>query len=282
MRFTILTLLMLPISSSLFGQGYYPLQVGNQWDYGEIDFHTPGQYSYLYSVRIIGDTTMPNGLTYAIETNGNNPRYLRQEGTRILIYKSNTEKVLYDFSLHEGDTASIVRNDPYFTLVTVHVGQGQMFGRSLKSWTFVTTSNISSDAGSVVTVTDSLGHSYTFIDGGYTEYLMGALINGKQYGTITRVSTQNNSRPSEFQLYQNFPNPFNPSTTLEYFVPVWAMVDLVLYSSLGQRVAVIFHGIQEPGLHVTHIDGTRLSSGMYFARLIAQNVSISKSIVLTK
>lgn len=282
MRFTFVTLTLLAFYSISLAQGYYPLQVGNQWDYGEIDFHTPGQYTYLYSVRIVGDTTMPNRMNYAIEKAGYGTRYLRQVGSLVLAYDSNKDNVLYDFSLQDGDTAVIVRSDPYITVVTVHVGQGQMFGRSLKGWTYVTTTNTSTDGGSVITITDSIGHTYTFIDGGYTEYLMGALINGKQYGTITRVASQDNIHPSEFRLFQNFPNPFNPVTTIEYFVPVRAVVDLVLYSSLGEKVAVIFHGVQDPGLHVARVDGTEFASGVYFVRLIAQNVSISRSIVLVK
>ncbi len=282
MQFTFITLTLFAFYSISLAQGFYPLQVGNQWDYGEIDFHTPGQYTYLYSARIIGDTTMPNAMNYAIEKAGSGTRYLRQVGSRVLAYDSNKDNVLYDFSLHDGDTALIVRSDPYITVVTVRVGQGQMFGRSLKGWTYVTTTNTSSDGGSRITITDSIGHTYSFIDGGYTEYLMGALINGKQYGTITRVAPRENIRPSEFRLFQNYPNPFNPVTTIQYFVPVQTQVNLILYSSLGDEVGIIFHGVQEAGLHVARVDGTELASGVYFVRLIAQNVSISKSIVLVK
>lgn len=280
MRFKILTLILFAPYSILFAQGYYPLTVGNQWDYGELDY--PGQFTYLYSLRIVGDTTMPNGKNYAIEKSIYGTRYLRQQDSVLYLYHMNRDTVLYNYSFHDGETALFVQNGQYFTAVVVHVSEGEIFGRTLRFWGFVTTTNTSTDGGSSVTVVDSLGRSYTFVDGGYTEYLMGAIINGKQYGAVTNVTSHVKVDPSEFQLFQNFPNPFNPVTTIEYYVPVRTDVVVELYSTLGKKIAVIFHGLQDPGQYVSHIDGSKLSSGVYFVRLTAKNVSISKPIVLLK
>ncbi len=280
MQLKIMTLILFVSSSISFSQGHYPLQVGNQWDYGELNY--PGQFLYLYSLKIVGDTTMSNGKKYAIEKSIYGTEYLREEDSLLFLYKSTKDSAIYNYSFRNGDTALIVRNGPYTTVVTVYVGQGQFWGRTLKGWTYITTTNTSSDGGSRVAITDSIGRTYTFIDGGYSEYLIGAVINGKQYGTVTQVTPQASVNPSDFRLFQNFPNPFNPGTTIEYSVPVRTEISLVLYSSLGKKIAVIFHGVQDPGLHVAHINGSELASGVYFVRLIAQNVSISKSIVLLK
>ena len=280
MHLKILSFLLFAFCSSSLSQGHYPLQVGNRWDYGELEL--AGHFNYLYSLKIIGDTTMPNGKKYAIETSIYGTRYLRQEDSLLFIYQSSNETVLYNYSFHDRDTALFVQNGSDITKVIVYVGQGEIFGRTSKAWTYVRTTNTSSDGGSRVTIIDSIGRTYTFIDGGYTEYLMGAIIDGKQYGTITQVSPQAKVNPSDFQLFQNFPNPFNPVTTIKYFVPVRAEIEIALYSTLGKKIAVISSGVQDPGLHVAHIDGSELSSGMYFVRLMARNVGISKSIVLVK
>jgi hypothetical protein len=270
------------MSSLSFAQGYYPLQVGNQWDYGEIDFHTPSQFVYLYSEHIVGDTTMPNGLTYAIKQGGFGTEFLRQSGFRVYSFASNKDTLAYDFTVHDGDTVCIVQKDTFFTLVTVHLGQGEVFGRMLKGWSYITTTNTSSDGGSRLNIVDSIGRNYLFMDPGYSEYLMGAIIDGKRYGTVMEVPARNPVQPSEFQLFQNYPNPFNPVTTVEYYVPIRTEVDLTLYSALGQKVREVAHGMQDAGPHIAHVEGTNLPSGTYFLRLVAPNVSITKTVVLIK
>jgi len=263
-------------------QGVYPLQIGNQWDYGEIDFHTPGQLHYLYSVHCVGDTTMANGLTYAVVEGDFVPRFIRQSGARVYAYLLNRDSLVYDFSLNSGDTVTLAQNGDYFTLVRVYVGQAQIFGMTLNSWSFVRTSNTSSDGGSQLTIADGLGRTYIFIDGGYTDYLMGARIDGKQYGELTTTPGKLESDPKQFTLMPSYPNPFNPTTTVQYRVPIRVEMRIILYSSLGQEVAVVYQGLQSPGVHTARIDGTALASGVYYLELLAPGVSISKSIVLAR
>ncbi|MCU0405539.1 MAG: hypothetical protein MUE64_00970, partial [Ignavibacteriaceae bacterium] len=53
--------------------------------------------------------------------------------------------------------------------------------------------------------------------------------------------------PSAYQLYHNYPNPFNPSTTIKYSLPVEGFVKLVVYTMLGETVAVLVNGMQKAG-----------------------------------
>ncbi len=78
--------------------------------------------------------------------------------------------------------------------------------------------------------------------------------------------------PSEFTLAQNFPNPFNPSTTIIYTLPVDAHVTLEVIDMLGQRVAMLAHGSMEAGYHDAVFNASANASGMYFYRLIAAGV----------
>ncbi len=263
-------------------QGVYPLQIGNQWDYGEIDFHTPGRLHYLYSVHCVGDTTMPNGLKYAVVDGDIGPRFMRQSGARVSAFLLDRDSLVYDFSLNSGDTVTLARNGDYFTLVTVNVGQAQMFGMTLNSWSFVRTTNASSDGGSRLTIADGLGRTYIFVDGGYSDYLMGARIDGKQYGELTHTAGKYEPNPKQFSLMPSYPNPFNPTTTVLYRVPIRAEVRIILYSSLGQEVSTLYQGLQSPGAHTARIDGTDLASGVYYLRLFAPGVSLSRAVVLVK
>ena len=187
-----------------------------------------------------------------------------------------------DFSLNSGDTVALARDGSYFTLVRVYGGQGQIFGMTLNSWSFVKTTNTSSDGGSQLTIADGIGRTYIFIDGGYSDHLMGARIDGKQYGQLTYARGNVMTPPEQFNLMPSYPNPFNPTTTVRYVVPYRAEVRIILYSSLGEEVSRIYQGIQSPGVHAVRIEGANLASGVYYLRLLAPGVSISKSVVLAK
>ncbi|MBC8193639.1 MAG: T9SS type A sorting domain-containing protein, partial [FCB group bacterium] len=80
------------------------------------------------------------------------------------------------------------------------------------------------------------------------------------------------SVPTGFQLYQNFPNPFNPLTSIRYTLPRPAEVNLVVYDILGQEVATLQAGFQTVGSYQTQwngmdASGLGVSTGMYFCRL---------------
>jgi photosystem II stability/assembly factor-like uncharacterized protein len=69
----------------------------------------------------------------------------------------------------------------------------------------------------------------------------------------------------EFELHQNFPNPFNPSTTLSYFLPKRASVNLSIYNILGQEVAEVFEGVQGSGYYSTTWNAQNMTSGVFFS-----------------
>ncbi len=88
--------------------------------------------------------------------------------------------------------------------------------------------------------------------------------------------------PKEFALYQNYPNPFNPTTRLQFDIPQLSTVTLKVYNILGQEVATLVnHETMEPGVKVAQLDGSNLSSGLYFYRITADGVS-GKSFVSIK
>jgi photosystem II stability/assembly factor-like uncharacterized protein len=81
-----------------------------------------------------------------------------------------------------------------------------------------------------------------------------------------------NAVPVEFSLLQNFPNPFNPSTTIRYGLPHTARVVLALYNILGEKTAVLADGVQSAGYESVVFNAAAYPSGMYFYRLEASDV----------
>jgi hypothetical protein len=88
--------------------------------------------------------------------------------------------------------------------------------------------------------------------------------------------------PAVFSLGQNFPNPFNPETTIRYTLPSRSHVLLAVYNALGGRVAVLAEGEQESGFHEVRFDGSALASGVYFYRLQSTGFVQTKKLSLLK
>ncbi len=88
--------------------------------------------------------------------------------------------------------------------------------------------------------------------------------------------------PKEFALWQNYPNPFNPVTTIRYTVPVKAQVQLTVFNILGQKVTTLVNTEQGAGAYSVQWDGTQAASGMYFYRLQAGKIGLSKKMILLK
>jgi len=101
-------------------------------------------------------------------------------------------------------------------------------------------------------------------------------------GGYTGVSEAVSAVPDRFVLYDAYPNPFNPSTRIEYSVPEPSFVTLKVYNVLGEQVATLFSGMRQPGKFVATFDGSRYASGLYFYRLEAGDVFITKKMMLLK
>ncbi len=76
--------------------------------------------------------------------------------------------------------------------------------------------------------------------------------------------------PVEYALRQNFPNPFNPGTTIQYELSEPSQVRLSVYDVLGREVSVLVNEGMEAGRHTVRLDGTGLSSGVYLYRVQAR------------
>ncbi|CAN5629819.1 hypothetical protein BH10BAC5_BH10BAC5_00450 [soil metagenome] len=77
--------------------------------------------------------------------------------------------------------------------------------------------------------------------------------------------------PGKFALYQNFPNPFNPSTNIKFDIPSSGTISLMVYSLTGKLVETLEEGFRQAGNYSVIYDASKLSSGIYFYKLITSD-----------
>ena len=99
-------------------------------------------------------------------------------------------------------------------------------------------------------------------------------------GKLTNESIAN--IPAEFALGQNFPNPFNPSTTINYELPASNFVTLKIYDLTGKEVMTLVNENQNAGRYTATFNGANLASGMYFYKITAGEFTFVRKMVLIK
>ena len=131
-------------------------------------------------------------------------------------------------------------------------------------------------------------------------YLDENLANGRTYsysletvnldGTVevwnqiaTATPSLNSAVITEYALHQNFPNPFNPSTSIVFDVVEENFVSLTVFNLTGQEVATLVNGITNAGRHTVNFDATNLTSGLYFYTVkIGNEFTATKKMLLVK
>jgi len=98
------------------------------------------------------------------------------------------------------------------------------------------------------------------------------------YPSLVTIIEQN---LTDFVLEQNYPNPFNPSTTIRFSVPRLEYVNITVFNSIGEQIAVLVSEEMGIGTYETTFDASRLSSGAYFYRITTGDyVEIKKMVFL--
>lgn len=291
MKYYLLILFTISSLTTIYSQGYYPLQVGNVWEYCDCY-----DSLYPYQVHAVGDTTMPNGKVYTMLCSIWDTLYFRQEGSKVFNYSIyrltdttylRIEEVWFDFSKSMFDTVDIrfFPNDTVIVTV-VYYRLRNVFGKVRKQWGFYERS-IRSSMYIIREVTDSLGITYiTYEPGIIVDCLRGAIINGIKYGIITDVDIVMNSNPDGYVLSQNYPNPFNSSTMISLSAPSdYVFVDI--FDMLGQQIKTLFHGAVSAGIVRLKWDGTNergvyVGSGTYFYKIRSDNFNDIKKMILIR
>jgi hypothetical protein len=108
------------------------------------------------------------------------------------------------------------------------------------------------------------------------------IINNDLLNPLPVDSDIDNSIPKQFNLLDNFPNPFNPQTTIKFEIANAGFVSLRIYDTLGKVIRTLISEEKVPGFYEINFDGSNLSSGVYYYVLREGNISKVKKMLLLK
>lgn len=134
------------------------------------------------------------------------------------------------------------------------------------------------------------GHSYSWVDNNvvngttYSYSLIAVDVNGARELMASETATPraNSGVVSEYSLHQNFPNPFNPSTSIRFDLVEAGVTTLKVYNVQGQEVATLVNGMQNAGSHTVSFNATGLPSGLYVYSLEVNGFKAEGKMLLMK
>ena len=111
--------------------------------------------------------------------------------------------------------------------------------------------------------------------------------NVKICGTTSSITSIDEGKtgniiPKSYQLEQNFPNPFNPSSVFQYDIPKTSFVKITVYDIIGREIRTLVNEMKSPGEYTVVFDARNLASGIYLYRMQAGDFVQTKKLILMK
>jgi hypothetical protein len=110
----------------------------------------------------------------------------------------------------------------------------------------------------------------------------GPFSESRHLSIVTTGMAEANEIPADYVLCQNYPSPFNPSTSIRYGLPTRSHVTLTVFNALGQQVTQMVNGEVDAGYHEVRFNANGLPSGVYFYRLNAGSYVETRKMLLVR
>lgn len=254
---------------------YFPLGVGNQWQYEVIIDPVWNPDTLVQHHKIIGDTILTDGKKYYTRLILPDSIYrferIDSSGSKVFLFVLSIADSGHEYCIHDFAKADTLTKD-YVGNMNIIANRIRLVTRYVfQTWTY--------------TFSEGLGLSryvYQFIDG-YFEYqtLNWARIDSVEYGNfITKIDQSEINWPKKIKLFQNYPNPFNSSTIITFTLPKQESVIITIYNVIGEKIETLFNKKIPAGNHKVEFDARNISSGIYFYQIQAGKFQDVKKMIL--
>jgi photosystem II stability/assembly factor-like uncharacterized protein len=285
------------------GRFYRTTDSGNNWMYDTIPNIPSGVVVTNYNVNFVdanyGMISTGSGFTFATTDGGVNWTAYGTSGATLYglvsVRKTSNQLDIYT----AGSFGYVFKFQNYFIPVEMVSFNANVSGQ-LVALSWVTATEINNQGFAIER--KSLSNDYTqiaFVSGKGTTterqsyYYVDNVSSGKYIYRLKQIDfdgsyTYSNeievdvNSPIKFALEQNFPNPFNPVTTISYSIPVDGFVNLAVYNLIGEKVAELVNSNVRAGSYQMNFDASKLSSGVYFYKLQTGSYSDTKKMILMK
>ncbi len=273
---------------------YFPLKAGNTWYYKTT--YSPFPFPPTYHKDFIEKDTSINGITYFKFYGSASFIRVDSANANLLVYSPGNgcgsyanDKIIDSLASSPGNQIICLYQNIQ-TRRCVSTGTQNVFG------IISDTKDFYHDGLFVANITYAKNFGVIYSCSGepppctgFTN-LIGCRIDGIVYGdtNLTSIKQIGNSIPEYFSLEQNFPNPFNPKTIINYNIEFplnkggQGVVSLKVYDALGKEVAILVNEKQNAGSYSVEFNGEGLPSGIYFYKLEAGDFVETKRMVLLK
>ncbi|MDY0082058.1 MAG: T9SS type A sorting domain-containing protein [Ignavibacteriaceae bacterium] len=273
----------------------FPLEIGNVWTYRD-GYFQPDMKLSIIDTAIIGgkkyylkrDQT-PSGYSSAFQylRLGEDGFYVSRVLDSILTIFPNEDYLFYKKDANVGDVwiQEDVRGKSWYHKVFDTIQVASFWG------SFLPVKIVETTDSSLTTYWEYWSEEFGLVrqqnsdwfSGGWS-FLWGCYINGQKYGDTVLVSVDDeiSDYPDNFNLYQNFPNPFNSSTIIFYEIPSTSFISLIFYDVLGNEVAKLIDEVKPAGRYEVSFNASGLSSGVYFYKVTSGKFVETRKMLLMK
>jgi len=283
------------IATNLIAQDYYPLEVGNRWDYKTHywDYGGGGGDSSYHSVEVIGDSLFQNNKKYFVLSRGDliGGEFVRVDENHIYYYNTyqNKEDTIINFSA-ELNVTYFPESEFAWSVELIEIDTIILFDINTRILRY----RVDGLILRYINFSDKFGMYHLDSPGeppGTTQWSTNVyygIIGGVEFGNPVSVDETDPAFPIKFSLSQNYPNPFNPTTKIRFTIQSVettrrvVFTTLKVYDVLGNEIATLVNEEKPAGSYEVKFNNEGLPSGIYFYRLTTGGYSATKKMILIK
>ena len=267
-------------------QNWFPMEVGNRWDFIKTTYTHGGNWSTdTVSIEIVSETNFGQDKNYFVFSPFSifSHKYIRLERDSLYSYniEDSTECLLLAFNQ---DIGSFYSGSCHWDSI---------FYSNKTNWNYfglLDSQQVHNASWFSYEISKKFGFVSSDYSGGIFEVwynVSGCIISGITYGELLVSVETSEVIVNRYILYQNYPNPFNPSTKIKFTVPSVETghapsLQLIIYDVLGKEIVTLVNEEKPAGSYEVEFNGNNLSSGVYFYQLRAGSFIQTKKMILMK